>query len=108
MIRVRRWLDSSKVREMCIRYDYYTCGDCESYERMLRNADNIETETEMQEVKQIAIDIFDHSALSKRGCDNYTAKDCIEGIMYGLLSECTELYVEMDDDEVGGYYEGMF
>lgn len=102
MIRVRRWLDSSKVREMCIRYNYYTSGDCRAYERMLANARDIDPDTDIEGYKQIAIDIVDHTSRLSEDCEGYTFKDCVEGIMYGLLSECTDMYVEMDGNEVGG------
>ena len=97
MIRVHRWLDDCKVREMCIRYRYYTCGDNTAYSNMLamardEDADNYEW------VKQIAIDIYDHSTV--REDKEYTAKEHIEGIMNMLLSECVEMYVELDESEV--------
>ena len=98
MIRVRRWLDSSKVREMCIRYDYYTCGDCRAYERMLANARDIDPDTDIEGYKQIAIDIHDHSTMQYD--DEWPTKDKIEGIIFGLLTECTDMYVEIDEGEV--------
>ena len=106
MIRVRRWLDSSKVREMCIRYNYYTRGDCRAYDKMLASADNLDA-NDLEAVKQIAVDIIDHSNMtSEDTCSAYDYfcndgyKEDIEGVMYGLLSECTEMYVEMDRSDV--------
>lgn len=98
MIRVRRWLDSGKVREMCIRYRYYTCGDCNAYSNMLANARDIDPDTDIEGYKQIAIDIHDHSTM--RDDNEWPTKDKIEGIIYGLLTECTDMYVEMDEGEV--------
>lgn len=106
MIRVRRWLDSSKVREMCIRYNYYTRGDCRAYERMLANARDIDPDTDIDGYKQIAIDIIDHSDMASDDISAYDYfygdgyKNNIEGVMFALLSECTDMYVELDRSEV--------
>ena len=97
MVKTERWLDSSKVREMCIRYQYYTHGDCEAYDKMLRFADNLNVEN-LEGVKEVAIDIYHHSSL--RDMDDCTPTEFVEGLMYGLLTECTEMYVEIVGEEV--------
>ena len=42
MIKVTSWISSSKVRDMCIKYRYYTCGDCKAYEDMLFKAEHLD------------------------------------------------------------------
>lgn len=96
-MRVRRWVVSEKVREMCVRYQYYTCGDNKAYERMLANARDIDVE-DFIGLKEIAIDIYDHSKMQYD--EEYTRKEYIEGILYGILNECTDMYVELDEGEV--------
>ena len=97
MVRVTRWIESSKVREMCIKYRYYTCGDCEAYDAMLEKAHLTPVE-DLRTIKQIAIDIYDHSTM--RNDKDYSKQEMVEGLIYGLLAECTELYVEIEDEVI--------
>lgn len=96
-MRVRRWVVSEKVREMCIRNGYYTCGDNRAYERMLANARDVDDQ-DFIGLKDIAIDIYYHSKMQYD--DEYTKAQYIEGILYGILTECTDMYVELDEGEV--------
>lgn len=93
MIKVNRWLDSCKVRNMCIAYRYYTRGDCASYDKMLSTADNMNAD-DLDSVLTIAEDIYEHSTL--KDDLEYPRRDCLEGIMSQLLIECTDLYVDID------------
>lgn len=96
MVEVMRWLDREKVREMCIKYRYYTCGDCRAYEAMLEKANLLDTD-DLEAVKQIAIDIYNHSTLKYD--KGYALNDHIAGLVYVLLTDCTDMYVEVDDYE---------
>ena len=96
-MKVERWIESSKVRAMCIKYRYYTCGDCEAYDAMLEKAHLLDTE-DLEGVKQIAIDIYNHSTLKYD--KDYAPNDHIAGLVYGLLTECTDMFVEIDEEEV--------
>lgn len=91
-IRVNRWVEASKVRDMCIRYGYYTKGDNYAYSNMLKTADNMNAD-DTYGVYDIAVDIYNHSNLAP-GMD-YTENDLIEGIMYGIYNECVETSVEI-------------
>lgn len=95
MIKVKRWLDSNKVRNMCITYRYYTCGDCASYDRMLTKADDMDAD-DLDSVLTIAEDIYYHSTL--KDDLEYPKQDCLEGIMHMLLAECVGMYVDIDRD----------
>lgn len=92
-----RYLESGKVREMCIKYQYYTHGDCEAYEWMLGACDRCNVEN-INEVKLIAMDIYFHSTL--REDDEYSLEDKIAGIMYGLYNECMETIVTVERGEI--------
>ena len=102
-MKIERWLRSEKVRNMCIRYEYYTCGDCRAYERMLGMCDRISAD-DPNEVKRIAEDIYYHSRMSEDDDDIYSElyslEDNIAGIMYGLYNECMETLVEIERNEV--------
>lgn len=96
-MKVVRYLESGEVREMCIRYQYYTCGDYKDYEWMLNACDRCDAEN-VDEVKLIAFDIYYHSTL--REDDEYSLEDKIAGIMYGLYNECMETLIEIGEEEV--------
>ena len=96
-MRVTRWIESSKVREMCIRYRYYTCGDCEAYDAMLEKANLLDPD-DLEAVKDIAIDIYYHSTLQYD--KDISKREVVEGLMFGILTECVEMFVELEDEEV--------
>lgn len=85
---VKRVIDRSKVREMCIRHDYYTCGNCEEYEAMLNYVDEIDADN-IHEMKVVAENIFCHCAvdkfLSEYNCSEDEFKD---NILWCLYNEC--------------------
>lgn len=92
-IKAERFLDADKVRDMCIRYRYYTRGDCEAYEKMfdkVREADADKPE----DVYKVATDIYDHSNI--RPDEDYTENDLVAGIMSGLYNECTYTLVNIE------------
>ena len=93
MIKVTRWLDSCKVRQMCIRYRYYTCGDCASYDKMLFKAGGLDADN-LEAVLEIAEDIYWHSTM--KNDTEYPKRDCLEGIVNMLLSECVDMFVDID------------
>ena len=96
-MRVRRWVDEDKVRTMCIKYGYYTCGDNRAYNRMLANSRMLDAD-DFIGLKDIAIDIYYHSKMQYD--EEYTKTQYIEGILFGILNECTDMYVELDEGEV--------
>ena len=96
MIRVRRWVEDDKVREMCIRYNYYTRGDNSAYSNMLAMCREAEDSTEY--IKQIAIDIYHHSTLEDD--TEYSPEEHVAGIMGAILRECMDLYVEIEGEVI--------
>ena len=93
MIKVTRWLDSNKIRQMCIRYRYYTCGDCASYDKMLDRAVGLDAD-DLEAVLTIAEDIYEHSTV--KDDVEYPKRDCLEGLVNMLLSECVDMFVDID------------
>ena len=93
MIKVTSWISSSKVRDMCIKYRYYTCGDCKAYEDMLFKAEHLDA-SDLEAVLEIAEDIYWHSTL--KDDKEYPKKDCLEGLVHMLLAECVAMYVDID------------
>lgn len=59
VFKFKRVWSSKSVRECCIKYDWYTLGDNESYHKMLRFVEtNKPTD---RNITKIAEDIFNHS-----------------------------------------------
>ena len=96
MVRVRRWVDSDKVYQMCNRYNYYTRGDNYAYSNMLAMCREAEDDTEY--IKQIAIDIYHHSSIQDD--EEYTPEDYVAGIMGEILRNCMDLYVEIEGEVI--------
>lgn len=84
-----RYISGDDVRCVCIKNNYYTCGDCEDYANMLSIAYNAKEATD-EIIEQLAIDIFNHSNVDELerlyGCDDL---DLLSSIMYNLLDVCT-------------------
>lgn len=97
MVKVKRWLDRDLVRRMCIEYNYYTRGDNRAYEAMLNKADNLDVEN-LDVVVEVARDIVFHSDIE--AYSDLGEKEILEGMVYGLLKDCTEMCVYMEDGEV--------
>jgi len=96
MVRIRRWVDSDKVYQMCNRYKYYTRGDNRAYSNMLAMSREAEDDTEA--IKQIAIDIYHHSSLIDD--TEFSPEDHVAGIMCAILSECMDMYVEIEGEVI--------
>lgn len=86
-ITVEKQLNWEDVHGLCVRQNYYTCGDRQDYEAMLDKV-NIEGPT-TQLVYEVAKDIVDHSNLSAYG-QTYTEN--IESVMYLVAKEIRTFY----------------
>lgn len=96
MVRIRRWVDSDKIYQMCNRYNYYTRGDNSAYSNMLAMCREAEDDTEA--IKQIAIDIYHHSQLMDD--TEFSPEDHVAGVMGAILRECMDLYVEIEGEVI--------
>ena len=80
-------LPVSKVRQMCINHNFYTCGDCQEYEAMFDKCATYNGTNEA--LASIAWDIIDHS--DKEELDDYgfdTVYEIVAWIMHLLITEC--------------------
>ena len=77
--------DSYKVRNFCIKNEFYTRGDVEDYTKMLHYVDE-HHHPEMLDIERVAFDILDHS--SQEANDEY----CISDIMFLLTGDCITTY----------------
>lgn len=87
MREVRR-IETIKVRNMCVKNDYYTRGTCEEYENMF-NMCRVENAT-TDIIEGIAYDILVHSDIhdlkEKFGC---LTCELVSNIMFELINDCT-------------------
>ncbi len=58
-IKSEKFWSWNRVREMCIRENFYTCGDCDEYDAMLTKVRENAPTDEM--IYEIAKDINDHT-----------------------------------------------
>lgn len=83
-----RTLSADKLRALCIKNDWYTCGDCEEYENLFNrlhdeNGDRVEMTTE--KLAEIASDILEHSDTDYN----------IPNIMFELARACFTYFTEI-------------
>ena len=87
-----RKIYTGKVRAMCIRNDYYTCGTNEDYDNMFCKCEN------NSNVLEIAEDILQHSdkarLMYQSGCSE---KEVLENICFQLINHCSFTCVEIKD-----------
>ena len=88
-IETRRYWDHTYVRELCIRNNWYTCGDNTAYQKMLDYVDNHKpTPTS---IYKVALDIKSHSNIDESVCHmmDDIEKYCVNTFYY--LPEETEV-----------------
>ena len=78
-----RKIIAAKVRNACIKYDFYTMGDCDEYSNLFDLIRNINNST-TKDLEIVATDIKEHSETDDRIVD----------IMYILANECCVTYFE--------------
>lgn len=82
----QRW-SRDDVRRTCIEQNWYTCGDCGAYDKML---DMVETSTPTTEnIYRVAKDICDHSEYQT-----------ISNVMFGLMHDAVLTFYTIDGEEV--------
>ena len=54
-----RIMSSEDLRLLCIKKNWYTCGDCEDYDKLLKMPDGKNITTNI--IIKIATDIYEHS-----------------------------------------------
>ena len=90
-----RKIDNMKVRVMCINENYYTGGNCEQYENLLYNLCEKE-EITLEDIKEIALDILDHSDWRKKKDEYGCSFDELQTIvMENLINECCRTFIEI-------------
>ena len=85
------------IYNLCVRQQYYTCGDCESYDRMLGYVDSlndIQLDTVADAVYIIANDIYDHSDIESFQSEYGCSKEEVLQAIYFEVGKCVEFHLE--------------
>lgn len=93
---MRQW-NSSDVIQMCIKHDWYTCGTCAEYEKMLDFVrDNSYS---LKNAYYVARDIARHSDLTTYGYAlNSTEPEAIESILWAIGNEAVNIFYGIEED----------
>ena len=81
-----RTMTASKLRSLCIKNDWYTCGDNEEYSRLfdrLYDCCGCPEHLTTEKLVEIATDIMDHSDIT-----DYT----IETVLFELARNCYTIF----------------
>lgn len=90
-IKVERMWDAADVRKMCIKYSFYTRGDCEAYDKMLTFVRKNKPTTNI--IYKVAEDIYNHSDMRRYSCEK---DEAIAAIMFDLDRECVVSHYEIN------------
>lgn len=94
---MKQW-SSSDVWQMCIKHDFYTCGNNAEYEKMLDFVSN--NSYSLKNAYYVARDIAKHSDLTTYGYMlNSTEPEVIEHILWAIGNEATNTFYAVDEDE---------
>lgn len=93
-------IDHNKVRNLCIRDEYYTMGDNDAYEHLLYELCNEEKEITMDELEEITADIMKHSDVEWLRYKYYfSEEELFAGILWKLINECCTIFLEKTGNE---------
>lgn len=88
---ISKRLSKADVREVCIRHNYYTAGDCQEYEEMFSMLDKespaSKSNITSQRLENIATNIKEHSVTD----------DTVEDIMDVLVCHIKCSLIDLDD-----------
>lgn len=91
--REERRIFSDKVRNMCIKEGFYTCGTCEEYSHLLCVLCKDE-EISLDDVETIAADILVHSVWEEKAAEYGVGYDeLLRNVMSNLINECCYTFV---------------
>lgn len=84
MIKEFRKISKGAIRELCIKREWFTCGDNEDYEKLMKYGEkkNITTK-DLEEMANIIIEYSDEDSL-----DYYSVED----VMFDLACECVSTF----------------
>ena len=93
-IKVEKRLHADDVQRLCIKQNYYTCGDIEAYDKMLTMCNSNKVTNQL--IYKIAVDIAIHSDLD-RIYNQYgvSYKEFLEALMFEI-NKLTDTFFEIE------------
>lgn len=94
-----RFIDSDKVRQLCIDWGFYTRGDCRSYDHLLNDLCSDSghyKEVSDSDIEDIARDITDHSDRKafEETTENTTFLGCLRIVITLIANNCCIFSIE--------------
>lgn len=96
MIVTKRTIWSSDLRNACIKYKWYTRGNCQSYEKFLGMCQDPHTELTDELLTDLVLDVESHSDFEEfTAINNLSRNELLEWIAYIIANEVAveEAYV---------------
>ena len=93
-LKMKRWIEWDNVRDTCIKYNYYTCGDNYDYMNLMEFVSESKVLTDSR-LLYIACDIFSHS--DDTLFDGLNDNESIEMIARQIYDN-TQYYFELIQD----------
>ena len=84
-----RILHADKVRELCIRQNWYNAGNNQNYDDILEYAEG--HNGTLEDIRYIAEDIYNHTVSDD--WDSYNKKDILENIAFHLVNDCCTTFI---------------
>jgi len=92
-IKVERMWDSADVRNLCIKNRFYTCGDCEAYDKMLTFVRK--NKPTANNIFKVAEDIYNHSDIDL-DCYGVSKDEMIAGMMFEISRKCVTEHFKIE------------
>lgn len=84
-----RSIDMSELRNLCIKQNWFTCGDNDEYSELLNMVNNTELTTDL--IVELASIIYSHS----ENDNDHTMSEHMENIMYLIAKASCTLFNEI-------------
>lgn len=89
-MKLRKQINKDELRSLCIRKDWYTCGDCEEYSYLFSKCNGNMTD---EDVVKVAEDIYDHSDIERFVAEYGVAEVDVFNNMVFEVFEITHTFV---------------
>ena len=86
---------SDDIRALCIRNQYYTCGDTRAYEELLNHVSSLEdipSDDLTNEILAIAINIYEHSDVEEQVNRYGVSKEDVLNSIFFEVGQCVRFF----------------
>lgn len=86
-------ISADKVREMCIKHEWYTRGVNVEYQELLSYVDRHRHFITMSSILSIAMNIIEHSNMY----NEYSKAENIDNVVFFIIRECVDIFPSVSD-----------